>query len=389
MRKTEHKKFPQNFLWGAATSAYQVEGGNDNSDWESWRVKAGRACDHYNRFEEDFDILESLNLNAYRLSLEWARVEPKKGEFDGREVQHYRKVLQSLVRRGIRPLVTLHHFTNPLWLTEEGGWENSDTINYFERYVRYVVTQLADLCDFWITINEPWVYVSEGYIYRRWPPEKFNPLAAYKVGINMLRAHRAAYRIIHEIQEGTGRRPPMVGIAYSLGCIRMRPALLPKIFSFLERSFVARAGVQDFIGVNYYRSITIKPPRFPGTKPRRFSDLPRTDIGWEIYPEGLYQILMELKRFNLPIYITENGLADAKDEKRADYIRDHLDSVWRAIREGVDVRGYFHWSLMDNFEWARGFDPRFGLVEIDCETMERKIRPSARIYAGIAEGSAL
>jgi len=378
------RKFPRGFLWGAATSAYQVEGGNENSDWEHWKVRAGRACDHYRRYEEDFDILRSLSLNAYRLSIEWARIEPQKGRFNEEEIEHYRKVLEALRRRGIRPLVTLHHFTNPLWIAERGGWENSDTVGRFERYVRYTVTQLAGLCDFWITVNEPWVYLSEGYLYRRWPPEKFDPVAAYEVGRNMLRAHRAAYHTIHGIQPAA-----RVGVAYSIGYLRPTKSSKLSLASGWERSFIRWAKVQDFIGVNYYRSITVGLSGFLWIKPRGFSDLPKTDVGWEIYPEGLYRVLMELKDRGLPIYITENGLADARDEKRADYIRDHLEAVWRAIQEGVDVRGYFHWSLLDNFEWARGFGPRFGLVETDYRTMRRKIRPSARVYAEIARRNEL
>ncbi|MFQ6002453.1 MAG: glycoside hydrolase family 1 protein [Candidatus Zixiibacteriota bacterium] len=366
------KRFPHGFLWGSATSAYQVEGGNKNSDWEYWRVKAGKACDHYHRFEEDFTLAKSLNQNAHRFSIEWARIEPEKGEFNKKEVEHYRQVLQALQRRKIKPLVTLHHFTNPLWVAERGGWENPSTVGYFESYVRYIVTQLADLCNFWVTINEPWVYLSESYLYRRWPPEKCNPLAAFKVGKHMLRAHQGAYQLIHTIQPKA-----KVGIAYSLACVRTPININP--LPWWERTCINWAKVQDFIGVNYYRSV----------HPLGAAGLPKNDIGWEIYPEGLYLILKDLKKFNLPIYITENGIADAKDEKRANFISDHLVSIWRALREGVDVRGYFYWSLLDNFEWARGFDPRFGLIEVDYKTMERIIRPSAKVYARIAKRNAL
>lgn len=365
------KKFPRGFLWGSATSAYQVEGGNENSDWEHWKVRAGKACDHYHRYEEDFAIAKSLNQNAHRFSIEWARVEPEKGEFDEREVQHYREVLRSLARRRIKPLVTLHHFTNPLWVAERGGWENPSTVGYFESYVRYIVTQLADLCGFWVTINEPYIILSEGYLWGNWPPEKKNPLAAFKAERNLIRAHRGAYQTIHTIQPEA-----QVGVAHSLASIRL--PLRTWYSSFWERAIVDRAGPQDFIGVNYYRSAT----PFGG-------GLPKTDVGWEIYPAGLYHILKDLKKFNLPMYVTENGLADAKDEKRANFISDHLVSIWRALQEGVDVKGYFYWSLLDNFEWARGFDPRFGLVEVDYETMERTIRPSAEVYARIAKRNAL
>jgi beta-glucosidase len=364
------KKFPKGFFWGAATSAYQVEGGNKYSDWEHWRVRAGRACDQYHRFEEDFSIASSLNQNSHRFSIEWARIEPEKGEFSRKEVAHYRAVLESLHRRKITPLVTLHHFTNPLWVAERGGWENPSTVGYFEEYVRYIVTQLADLCNFWITINEPWVYLSEGYFYGRWPPEKRNPFVALLVGRRLLEAHRRAYRLIHQIQPKA-----QVGIAYSLSCARTPLRINP--LSWWEQAAIRQARVQDFIGVNYYRSVGLG------------DSLPRTDLGWEIYPQGLYEVLLGLKQFDLPVYITENGLADSKDEKRANYIADHLMAARRALAEGVKVKGYFHWSLLDNFEWARGFEPRFGLVEMDYETMKRRVRPSAKVYAKIAKQNSL
>lgn len=370
-QEVKDKRFPRGFLWGSATSAYQVEGGNNNSDWEYWKVRAGRACDHYNRFEEDFDIAKTLNQNAHRLSIEWARIEPEKGKFDEREVEHYRQVLEALKKRKIRPLVTLHHFTNPVWVTDRGGWENPSVVGYFGSYVRYIVTQLSDLCDFWITINEPAVYVSEGYLYGNWPPGKRDPVKAYLVTKHMLQAHQSAYQIIHKIQPRA-----KVGIAYVMGYFRSPVPFDP--LRFLEKKYIEGAKVQDFIGLNYYRAIGW------------VNNLPKSDVGWRIYPNGLYENLVDLKdQFGLPIYITENGIADEDDDQRADYITDHLVAVWRALDEGVDVQGYFYWSLLDNFEWARGFEPRFGLVEVDYKTMKRKVRPSAQVYARIAKSNSL
>jgi len=292
------KKFPHRFLWGSATSAYQVEGGNTGSDWESFgklRINfpvAGRACDHYNRYEGDFDIAASLNQNAHRLSIEWARIEPERGKFNEREVEHYREVLKALRKRNIKPLVTLHHFTNPLWVAKRGGWENHDVVSYFESYVRFIVTQLKDLCDFWITVNEPAVYTVEGYLFGSWPPRARDPLKAFIVARHMLKAHRAAYRIIHDIQPKA-----CVGIAYVLGYFRSFVPFDP--LRYWERMFIKEAKVQDFIGVNYYRATGWT------------QDLLKNDIGWSIFAEGLYENLVELEnQFGLPIYITENGIAD-------------------------------------------------------------------------------
>ena len=371
MFKSRPKKFPRGFLWGSVTSAYQVEGGNLNSDWEVlFSPKAGAACEHYRRFEEDFDLAKSLNQNAHRLSIEWARIEPEKGRFDEREVAHYRQVLQALRQRGIRPLVTLHHFTNPLWVFERGGWENADTVGYFESYVRYVVTQLKDLCDFWVTINEPTVYAAEGYLFGHWLPAKHDPLAAALVLKHLFAAHRAVYRMIHLIQPKA-----QVGIAHQMSYLRLPVA--SQTLTALEEKVLEWAAPQDFLGINYYKAIG------------KVNDLPKNDLDWAIYPQGLAEILLKVKDFKLPIYITENGIADADDDQRADFIADHLAAVWRAVKEGADVRGYFHWSLLDNLEWARGFEPRFGLVEVNYENMERTVRPSAKVYARIAKGNSL
>lgn len=361
------KKFPREFLWGSATSAYQVEGGNLNSDWEVlFSPKAGLACDHYHRFAEDFDLAKSLNQNAHRLSIEWARIEPEKGRFSDQEITHYREVLTALKERGIRPLVTLHHFTNPLWFFKRGGWENPSAASYFTSFVRFAVTQLKDLCDFWITVNEPAVYAGEGYLWGHWLPGKHDPLSAAVVLKHLLEAHREAYDLIHDLQSKV-----LVGISYNLTYFRV-PGL-GTAFSAFDRKVMGWVGKQDFLGINYYRAAGMT------------GDLPKSDLDWAIYPKGLSDLISDVSGFGLPIYITENGIADADDDQRADFIADHLAAVWRAIQAGADVRGYFYWSLMDNFEWARGFGPRFGLAAVDYKTMERTVRPSARIYARIAK----
>ncbi len=378
-------KFPEGFLWGSATSSNQVEGGIVNNDWsEAARAgripDAGRACDHYNHYKEDFDIARELGQNAHRFSIEWSRIEPEEGKFDDREIEHYRQVLSALKERGLEPMVTLWHYTLPLWFSKMGGFENQKSPEYFSRYCAYVVEKMGDIANFWITINEPMVYASFGYNKAAYPPFKKNFLTLIKVVDNLVTSHNMTYRKIKKI------RPELsVGIAKEATGHESNhnPINIIKssfIYCFWNQRFLRRISKsQDFIGLNYYMT-------------RRFGikeSLEKTDMGWEIYPRGIYQCLVELKQYNKPIYITENGLADATDTKRAKFIKDHLYWVHRAIQDGVNIRGYLYWSLLDNFEWAKGFDPRFGLVEVDYNTMVRTIRPSAYEYKKICEANSL
>lgn len=376
--------FPKDFLWGSATSAYQVEGGIHNSDWSKIHP-AGRACGHYNRYERDFDLLRELGQNAYRFSIEWSRIEPQEGKFDEKEIAHYGKVLEALRARGIKSMVTLHHFTNPAWLAQRGGWANSKVVFYFSRFAEKMLEEHGDLVDFWITINEPLIYAWKGYVEGTWFPKKKNPILFLRVLQNQIAAHKKMYEIFH-------RAKVQVGIAknnqffepYNSKSLLDR-AVVSATDWLWNRWFLDRIKNHlDFIGLNYYFHNRIQFPWRQRNENRIVSD-----IGWEIYPEGVYHILLELNRYGKPIFITENGLADAGDVLRKDFIRDHLSWTNKAIREGVDVRGYFHWSLMDNFEWDKGFGPRFGLVEIDYKTLERKIRPSARYYAQICRANAV
>jgi len=398
-------------LWGAATSAHQVEGNNHNdwsewervnaerlakeagSKWEKWQQDkfsemfnsenyiSGRACDHYNRYEEDFDIAKELGHNAHRFSIEWSRIEPEEGKFDEKKIEHYRKILQALRERGMEPFVTLWHWTNPIWLSKMGGPENKKFAFYFSRYARFVVEQLSGLVDFWITLNEPTSVIANSYMSGVWLPQKKNLLSMLRVYKNLARAHNYAYGEIHKISPKA-----KVGFANILAFYEPynKNSALDKIAVKIAKYFGNEKflnltkGKHDFLTVQYYFHNKLK---FLG----RIKNENKTvsDLGWEIYPEGIYHIIKGLRKYNLPIYITENGLADADDSRRAKFIKDHLGWIYRAIQEGADVRGYFYWSLLDNFEWDKGFWPRFGLVEIDYETMERKIRKSAWEYAKI------
>ncbi len=397
--------FPKNFFWGAATSAHQVEGGNQN-DWTEWEKAtakgkvqmakskewpdhilreypnplqeenyiSGRTCDHYNRFREDFDIAKHLGHNAHRFSLEWSRIEPEEGKFNEREIERYREVIRALRERGIEPFVTLWHWTIPLWLRDKGGIENKHFPRYFLSYVEKILYALKNDVRFWITLNEPEIYALDSYMKGVWPPQKKSLISFLRVVRNLIKAHRLTYKQIHLLQQEAE-----VGIAknniYFEGVMAPIPNFLWNVY-FLNKIH----GAQDFIGLNYYF-------RGRGYSEKRSGGVVMSDMSWQVYPEGIYHVLKDLRRYKKPIYITENGIADVRDEKRAQFIKDHLEWVAKAIQEGVDVRGYFYWSLLDNFEWDKGFWPRFGLVEVDYPTLERKIRPSAYEYKKIIESN--
>ncbi len=376
--------FPKNFLWGSATSSYQVEGGIDNCDWSD-KFPAGKACDHYNQYESDFDLIKELNQNAYRFSLEWSRIEKKEGEFDQKEIEHYRNFLKSLKKRGIKTMVTLHHFTSPIWFSEKGGWASSKSPFYFNRFAEKMVKEYGDLVDLWITINEPLIYCSKSFLKGDWPPFKKNIFSFRKALKNQILAHKEVYNNFHKIKNEI-----KVGIAKNNQFFEPynKKSILDKFVCFLgdyfwNEYFLSKVeNYLDFIGLNYYFYNKIKFPYILKNENKLTSDL-----GWEIFAEGIYHVLLDVGEYNLPIYITENGLADKDDKNREFFIKSHLTWISKAIEEGANIKGYFHWSLLDNFEWDKGFDPRFGLIEIDYSNLYRKIRPSAFSYSKICQNN--
>lgn len=418
-------RFPRGFLWGTATSSHQVEGNNDNNDWWMWEQTPGHiadgrrsdlACDWWRRAEEDFDRARDMGQNAHRLSIEWSRIEPREGEWSGEAMARYRALVVALRERGIEPMVTLYHFTNPLWLVDKRGWETEAVVPLFTRYVTKVVEELGDLVTLWCTINEPNVYAYEAYLTGTFPPGRRDLGLTFRVLRNTLLAHGEAYQAIHGLSRGA-----QVGIAHHMrlfdpahGTSRLDrwvanvsdylfnelviKALMDGVLSFplsLRGSKVpALLNSMDYFGLNYYtRDIVAFDVCRPGNlfSRRLYTEgAEMSDGGYgEVYPEGLYRLLKRVAVYGKPIYITENGLPDDDDDQRPRFLIHHLASVYRAISEDVPVQGYFHWSLVDNFEWAEGWNLRFGLIELDPESQVRTIRHSGKLYAEVCKAGAI
>lgn len=416
--------FPNGFLWGTATSSHQVEGNNTNNDWWAWEQQEGRilhghrsglACDWWGgRWREDFDRAAETGQNAHRFSIEWSRVQPAPDRWDEDAIDHYRDMLRGLRDRALLPLVTFHHFSLPLWLAERGGWENEETPALFARYVRKCMEAFREYTNFWITINEPNVYAYEGYVAGLFPPGKKDLSAAMRVMANLVRGHALAYREIHAVQ-----REARVGLALAIrpllpaGPLKFLDGIPAKIAGqFFNEAFpgalkdgklrlITRTvsipeaqGTQDFVGVNYY---TVDIVRFDLLRPQemfghRFYpvDAPLSDTGFIAHvPEGMFLTLRWAKSFNLPIIVTENGVEDADDHLRPRYLAEHVHQVWRAANFNWQIKGYFHWTLVDNFEWERGWTQRFGLWGLDVDTQRRIRRPSVDLYASICQKNAL
>jgi len=388
-------KFPKGFIWGTATASHQIEGNNKNNDWWHWEnnktdnrkyplESSDVACDSYNRYEVDFDYAKAAFNNGIRLSIEWSRIEPTPGYFDPKEITHYRKVLKAAKDRGLKTFVTLHHFTNPKWFSDKKSWLNSKSPSMFSKYAYKCAKEFDDLIDYYTTINEPQVVSLVAYVLGIWPPEKKNIISSFFVQINLMRAHKMAYKEMRKVTS----KP--IGIVKNVNWFETKDKanILDKIVArflyFLNSGFYIRPLKKylDFIGLNYYFT-----NRIEGLKRKNLDDVV-SDLNWWINPKGLENILVDLKKYKLPIYITENGLADSKDKQRSEFIKDMLTSAWNSIQSGTDLRGYFHWTLIDNFEWHHGFWPRFGLIEIDRRNDLKRIpRKSFYYYANICKNN--
>jgi beta-glucosidase len=411
------RKFPHGFLWGASTSAHQVEGGNHNQ-WSVWELAqaseraktaetryghlpnwteikkqaenpenyvSGKGIDHYNRYEEDFDFLKKLNLNTLRFGIEWSRLEPEEGRWDEQAVEHYKKYIEGLKKRNIEPVLNIWHWSMPVWFTDKGGFTKRSNLKFFDRFVAKIAEEYGKSLGYVITLNEPNVYASFSYLTGLWPPQEKNLLTCSIVYWNLTRVHKRSYKILKK------HNPKLqVGIASQLANIQAkRPhnlfdELSTKSMRYLWNWWFLRRvrRYQDFVGVNYYFT-----DYYTGLFQRRNPKVPLNDLGWYMEPEGLYPLLLRVwARYKKPIIVTENGVADMNDEYRRWWIEESVVAMQRAISEGVDLRGYLHWSLLDNFEWADGWWPKFGLVEVDRKHgMKREVRPSAKWFASVIE----
>ncbi|MCA9340984.1 glycoside hydrolase family 1 protein [Candidatus Saccharibacteria bacterium] len=399
-------KFPKEFLWGAATAAHQVEGGNHNQwtvweqenakkrasmassdykNFEVWQhIKAratdpsnyisGKAANHFSQYKEDFSILEKLNLNAFRFGIEWSRLEPEKGQWDAKAIAHYRDYIAELRKRNIEPMVTFFHFSLPIWFEELGGFEKRKNVKYFLRFVEKVMSEYGKDVKYYITINEPQTYLALCYWRKEWPPMKKSIFLFAKVTFNLAYAHRRAVKIIHDLNSQSKVSISNASINVYPGDNSIITKISTSVIQYATEEYFLRRVIKscDFIGVNFYFSSRVYGFRIHN------NDRRKNDLNWATHPDHLTHVLRRLYfTFKKPLIVTENGIADHDDSRRKWWIASTMLALQHAIEEEIDIRGYFHWSLLDNFEWAHGHWPEFGLVHVDQKTSKRYIRPSA------------
>jgi len=400
------------FLIGTAASAHQVEGNNTNNDWADFELvdgnianndKSGMAVNHYELFDQDFQLLADLGFKAHRLSIEWSRIFPTSEEVDNQEIAHYRTVLESLHDSGQLSFVTLHHFTSPKWFIKKGGFKKKSNLIYWEEFVEVICKELGDVIDIFNTINEPFIYCATSYLQGVHAPGEKSLLSYFRVGNNLMRAHFYAVDIIRKYCPDTP-----VGLVKNLINFTPKPGWNPinSIISFISDfgynkrpnyslrkqripfgfSKIKRGDMGDFVGINFYIKLVVH-YRFPDFMIPHDADEKRlSQMKWGVHPKAMSKEIRRLhQKLDLPIFITENGLATDDDNWRIEYILDHLEEIVKLKQDGIDIRGYFYWSFIDNFEWAEGYFPKFGLMSYNRETFERSVKPSGEVLGEIAE----
>jgi beta-glucosidase len=430
------KRFPTDFVWGAATAAYQVEGaaradGRGESIWDRFSHTPGRvrngdtgdvACDHYHRYRGDVALMADLGLSAYRFSVSWPRVIPGgRGPVDPVGLDFYDRLVDELLARGIAPYATLYHWDLPQTLEDAGGWPDRSTAHAFADYASVVAGRLGDRVGHFATINEPHIVSDHGYRTGEHAPGRVEPdaavaaahhlLLAHGLGVQAIRAQAPASSagivlnfepkhpatrhmldqeaaVVAHDQFNRWYLDPIVQRGYPEDGLRAWAWGQQEV---LDGDMEVIATPIDFLGVNYYSRQIVRSPLLP---PVESASGERTDMGWEVYPQGLTEVLQfaASRTRDLPIYITENGAAydldgvdPTRDPERVDFLRRHLDAALAALELGVPLRGYFVWSMLDNFEWSRGYACRFGIVHVDFETLDRRVRDSGRFLAAVAE----
>ncbi|MGH8985146.1 MAG: glycoside hydrolase family 1 protein [Acidimicrobiia bacterium] len=386
-------EFPVGFVWGTATAAHQVEGGNWNNDWWTWEhdptspcvEPSGDACDHFWRYPDDIALLAELGFGAYRFSLEWSRIEPEDGEFSRNALDHYRRMVDCCRDNGLLPVVTYHHFTNPRWtVTELGGWEDPAVADRFGRFCERTAADLGADVGMSCTLNEPNVVALMGYYLGVFPPGKRDEGLLVRATDNLIRAHRLAY---DAIKAGPGDGP--VGLTLSMHefvCVPGGEGQMARAQDRMEDVWLGACRGDDYVGVQTYTRLRFGPDGLLGPA----EGVPALQMGYEYWPRALETTIRRaIEVAGTPVYVTENGIGTEDDDQRVRYLTEALQGVGRCLDVGLDVRGYFCWSLMDNFEWALGYRPTFGLVAVDRETQERTPKPSAHWMGKIARTNRL
>lgn len=426
---TKKTKFPKDFIWGTATAAHQVEGDNDNSNWAAWENQkdeegnpridngdvSGKAANQWEFYPKDIELMKELGVDSYRFSLAWSKIQPTQDSFDEDALSHYDDLIDSLLKEGIKPMITLHHFTHPQWFQEKSAFEKKENIEYFVRFAEKVFDRYSDRVEYWCTFNEPNVFITGGYFNTDFPPGEHNIVKAGAVFENILRAHVIVYKSFKKRE----KQETQIGLVQST--FQFEPyrrwhlgdwsiaRLSSGIFNETTLSFFETGTMQfylpfqvsrtytdaaapdtlDFIGLNYYSHHAYK---FDfdfrtATQSLPIEDEVMTDMPYTVYTEGIYRAIKDISKLKKPIIITENGIADAKDTLRGEYIEQSLYAVSKAMDDGFDIRGFYYWSLIDNFEWALGYSMKFGLYEVDFETQERRLRDGAKSYQSIVKAN--
>lgn len=426
-KNTSNLNFPKNFHWGTATAAYQVEGGHTHSNWSWWENqknkngkpkidngdKAGLATDHWNLYPKDIELMEELGVNAYRFSLSWSKINPEEGKFDSDAIQHYSAVIDSLLAKEIKPNITLHHFEEPLWFMNKDGFEKEENISYFLLFVKTVFEKYSNQVTYWTTFNEINVYTNLAFMSDIFPPGKKDSKIAGKVLKNILIAHTQAYKMMKNLSNG---KETQIGIVKDIfffepknrwnlldwiGALVANDNFNNSSLNFFETGkYHFRVPFQanenyldkdapntiDFMGLNYYSHYATTFKFIEHEK--MFSPVAgeeMTDMDYTVYPEGIYRAIKRMSRIKKPIIVTETGIADAQDNKRGLFIERELFAISEAIKDGYDVRGYYYWSLIDNFEWSLGYAKKFGLYSVNLKTQERKLKDGGKHYQAIVK----